>query len=170
MTTVTIVGAGLMGTATAYPLADNGHSVRLVGTHLDNDIIHSCQEQHYHPRLKRRLPDGVQSYYLADIAQAMDGADIIVSGVNSLGAHWIGQAISPHLRPEQLVIAVTKGLEATGDGDLIILPDVLRSQLPAGIRDRVSLAAIGGPCIAGELAGRRQSLVVFGCADRDAVE
>ena len=32
------------------------------------------------------------------------------------------------------------------------------------------MAAIGGPCIAGELAGRRQSCVVFGSRDRDAVE
>jgi glycerol-3-phosphate dehydrogenase (NAD(P)+) len=35
MANVAIVGAGMMGTATAYPLADNGHTVRLVGTHLD---------------------------------------------------------------------------------------------------------------------------------------
>jgi flavin-dependent dehydrogenase len=48
---VAIMGAGLMGTATAYPLADNGHAVRLVGTHLDGDIIKSCHERRYHPRL-----------------------------------------------------------------------------------------------------------------------
>ena len=39
MADIAIVGAGMMGTATAYPLTDNGHSVRLVGTHLDKDII-----------------------------------------------------------------------------------------------------------------------------------
>ncbi len=167
---VAIVGAGYMGTATAYPLADNGHAVRLVGTHLDGDIIKSCQERRYHPKLQRQLPDAVQPYYVEDIAQALDGVDVIVSGVNSLGVHWIGQAIGPHLRPGQLIIAVTKGLEAAEDGDLHILPDVLYSELPASVRDQVSIAAIGGPCIAGELAGRRQSCVVFGSRDREPVE
>lgn len=44
VTTVAIVGAGLMGSATAWPLSDNGHSVRLVGTHLDGEIIASCRK------------------------------------------------------------------------------------------------------------------------------
>jgi len=167
---IAIVGAGFMGTATAYPLTDNGHAVRLVGTHLDNDIIRNCRERRYHPRLKRELPDAVQPYYVDEIAQALDGVDIIVSGVNSLGVRWVGRTIGPYLQPGQLIIAVTKGLEAAENGDLVILPDVLYSELPAGIRDRVRLAAIGGPCIAGELAGRRHSCVIFGSRDHDAAE
>jgi glycerol-3-phosphate dehydrogenase (NAD(P)+) len=167
---VAIVGAGMMGTATAYPLADNGHAVRLVGTHLDNDIIESCRARRFHPRLKRELPKGVRLYFVDEIAQALDGVDVIVSGVNSLGVHWVGQAIGPYLRPGQLIIAVTKGLEAAENGDPLILPDVLAGELPEDVRPQVKLAAIGGPCIAGELAGRRPSCVVFGSRERDAVE
>ncbi len=144
--------------------------MRLVGTHLDGDIIKSCKEHRYHPRLKRELPSNVQPFYVEEIAQALDGVEIIVSGVNSLGVHWIGKTIGPYLQPGQLIIAVTKGLEAAPNGDPIILPDVLASELPTGIRDRVKLAAIGGPCIAGELAGRRQTCVVFGSRDQEAVE
>ena len=169
MSIVAIVGAGLMGSATAYPLSDNGHTVRLVGTHLDGDIITSCRERRYHPRLKRELPAGMQTFYVDEVAQALDGAEVIVSGVNSMGVHWIGRAIGPYLRPGQLIIAITKGLEVTGDGHLAILPDVLASELPAGIRGQVKLAAVGGPCIAGELAGRRQSCVVFGSRDGEVV-
>jgi glycerol-3-phosphate dehydrogenase (NAD(P)+) len=170
MAKVTIVGAGFMGTAVAYPLADNGHTVRLVGTHLDNEIIESCQERHFHPKLKRELPSGVKSYYVDDIAEALAGVEIIVSGVNSLGVHWIGQKIGPYLKPGQLIIAITKGLEAAENGDLLILPDVLASELPENIQDRVKLAAVGGPCIAGELAGRRQTCVVYGSRDAGVVE
>jgi glycerol-3-phosphate dehydrogenase (NAD(P)+) len=170
MAKVAIVGAGMMGTATAWPLTDNGHDVRLVGTHLDTEIIESCREQRFHPRLKRRIPTEVQPFFLNEIGQALDDVDVIVSGVNSEGAHWIGRTIGPHLRPGQLIIAVTKGLEAAENGDLIILPDVLVSELPEPIRSQVHVAAIGGPCIAGELAGRRPSCVVFGARDRDAVE
>ena len=148
MTEIAIVGAGYMGTAVAYPLADNGHVVRLVGTHLDHEIIESCRERHFHPKLKRELPLGVKSYFVEDLAEALDGADIIVSGVNSLGVHWLGRAIGPHLQPGQLIIAITKGLEAADNGDLLILPDVLAAELPESVRGRVELAAVGGPCIA----------------------
>jgi glycerol-3-phosphate dehydrogenase (NAD(P)+) len=170
MATVTIVGAGMMGTATAWPLRDNGHTVRLVGTHLDHDIIASCKARRVHPRLKRELPEGVRPFFVDEIAQALDGAEIIVSGVNSYGVHWMGRTLAPHLGPERLIIAITKGLEATAEGDPIILPDVLAAELPAAARDRIRIAAVGGPCIAGELAGRRQSCVVFGCRDHQAVE
>ena len=36
---VTIVGAGMMGTAMAVPALDNGNEVRVVGTHLDREIV-----------------------------------------------------------------------------------------------------------------------------------
>jgi glycerol-3-phosphate dehydrogenase (NAD(P)+) len=170
MAIVAIVGAGMMGTATAWPLADNGHAVRLVGTHLDAEIIRSCKDKHYHPRLKRELPPGVRPYYVEEIAEALHDVEIIVSGVNSLGVHWIGRTLGPHLVAGQSIIAVTKGLESTADGGLIILPDILASEFPAGIREKVRLAAIVGPCIAGELAGRRHSCVVFGSRDGEAVE
>jgi glycerol-3-phosphate dehydrogenase (NAD(P)+) len=111
---IAIVGAGMMGTAIAWPLADNGHVVPLVGTHLDGEIIQGCRAQRYHPTLKRQIPDGVQPYFVEDIAQALNSVHIIVSGVNSLGVLWIGRRIGPCLRPGQSIIAATKGLEARG--------------------------------------------------------
>ncbi len=155
-----------MGTALAYPLSDNGHEVRLVGTHLDSEIIHACLEQRVHPRLQRELPTDVRPYYVEDLPRALDGAEVIVSGVSSFGVRWLGRMIGPHLRPGQALLAVTKGLECAEDGDLVILPDVLAGELPADVRDRVPVAAIGGPCVAGELAGRRPSCVVYGARDR----
>jgi glycerol-3-phosphate dehydrogenase (NAD(P)+) len=160
---VAILGAGVMGTATAWPLSDNGHRVNLIGTHLDTVIIQSCKEKHFHPRLQRKLPDHVMPYFIEEIEQGLEGVDFIVSGVNSMGVQWIGQTLAPFAKPGLKIIAVTKGLE----GDLQILPEVLRSELPGNIREQVSMAAIGGPCIAGELAGRRQSCVYFGSRDLD---
>lgn len=169
MANITILGAGLMGTAVAWPLSDNGHSIRLVGTHLDAEIIRSCLDTGYHPKLRRQLPPRVQPYFVAQLRQALDGADAIVSGVNSLGVHWIGRTLGPLLWPGAQVIAVTKGLEAQADGAPRILPDALASELPPALRDQVSLNAIAGPCIAGELAGRRQTCVFFTGRDEAAL-
>ena len=46
MAVIAVVGAGVMGTALTWPLADNGHQVRLVGTHLDEEIIESYTYPH----------------------------------------------------------------------------------------------------------------------------
>jgi glycerol-3-phosphate dehydrogenase (NAD(P)+) len=69
-----------------------------------------------------------------------------------------------------LIISITKGLEASPEGNLVILPDVLASELPVTLRDRIQYGAVGGPCIAGELAGHRQTCVVFGSRDRAAAD
>jgi glycerol-3-phosphate dehydrogenase (NAD(P)+) len=170
MTKITIVGSGLMGSAIAFPLADNGHDVRLVGTHLDHDIISSCKTRRIHPTLHRELPEPIRPYYIEELPLAMDGTEVVVGGVNSHGVHWLGQTLAAHLRPEHLLISVTKGLEAGPDGDVSILPDVLAAELPAALRAHLAPAAVGGPCIAGELAGRRQTCVVFGSRDQAVLD
>lgn len=170
MATVTIIGSGLMGSAIGYPLAENGHDVRLVGTHLDREIIGACKARRMHPKLRRELPANMTPYYLEELPRAMEGTEVVVGGVNSHGVHWLGQLLASHLRPEHLLISITKGLEVGPEGKIHILPDVLAAELPASVRQRVSPAAVGGPCIAGELAGGRQTCVVFGARDRGVVE
>lgn len=161
MAIITVVGAGVMGSALTYPAADNGHEVRLVGTHLDEEIIASCRQTRIHPRLRRPLHESVKVYSHAEVGAALEGAEVVGLGVNSRGVHWAAETIGPHLRPGQIILMVTKGLESSADGHLQILPDVLKSRLPAAVRDQVNYAAIGGPSIAGELAARRHTSVVF---------
>ncbi len=161
MTTIAILGSGVMGSALTFPLADNGHDVRLVGTHLDQDVIDAIRVTGVHPGLKRKLPEPVRPYQVEEIEAAFDGAEIIVSGVNSLGVRWAGQRIATLLEPDMLVIAIAKGMAAGDDGDLRILPDVLAEQVPPELRSHIPWAAIGGPSIAGEVAARRDTCVVF---------
>lgn len=161
MAVITVVGAGVMGSALTFPAADNGNEVRLVGTHLDEDIIASCKQSRYHPRLRRPLHPNVKPYFHDEIATALEGAEVIGLGVNSRGVHWAAEAIGPYLKSDQIILMVTKGLESTPDGHLALLPDVLRDHLPESIRGQVHFAAIGGPSIAGELAARRHTSVIF---------
>ena len=161
MATVVILGSGVMASALTVPLADNGHDIRLVGTHLDRDIIDGIQASGVHPGLGRKLPGSVRPYQVEQLEAAFDGAEIVLSGVNSLGVRWAGRQLAPMLEPSMLVIAIAKGMAASEDGDLRILPDVLAEQVPQGLRARIPWAAIGGPSIAGEVAARRDTCVVF---------
>lgn len=167
MAIITVVGAGVMGTALTFPAAENGHEVRLVGTHLDTDIIESCQSQRFHPRLKQTIPETVGPYFHTQIAETVPDADVVVLGVNSRGVHWAADVLRDHLRAGQITLMVTKGLEGTADGDLSILPDVFAHDLPQPIRDQIHYAAIGGPSIAAELAAHRHTSVVFTSRNAD---
>ena len=170
MTTVTVLGSGIMATALSWPLTDNGHEVRLVGTHLDRDIIDSIKGSGVHPNLDLKVPDGVRAYQLEEAEEAFEGAEIAMSGVNSFGVHWAGEQFANLLKPGMMVIAVTKGMEADESGNLHILPEVLASEVPEDLRDQVSWSAIVGPAIAGEVAVRHETCVVFTGRDADVLE
>ncbi len=164
---IVVLGAGVMGTAFTMPAADSGHEVRLVGTHLDDEIIEEIQETRVHPRLKSRVHDRVTPLPVAGLEEALRGADLVVLGVNSYGVAWAARTLGPLLPPGMPVMMLTKGLH--GDGhSLEILPDYFRSNLPADRRN-VPVIAVGGPCIAGELAARRHSSVMLSGSDNTLV-
>lgn len=166
MASVVIVGAGRMGTAMAWPLRDNGHQVRLVGTPLDDSIIHEIRTTRVHPHHARKIPDGVEPFSHTELHRALYQADVVISGVSSFGVRWFADAIGPLLPTSVPVLAVTKGLEDLPNGDLRTLLDATDTRLPPAIRHRISLNAVAGPCIAQELAARRHSCVVFCGRDR----
>ena len=65
---IVIIGSGMMGSAMAVPALDNGHTVTLVGTPLDTEIIDGLKERNYHKTLKRELKGDISciSFELAD--------------------------------------------------------------------------------------------------------
>ena len=60
MAIVTIIGSGMMGSALAFPARENGHEVRLVGTHLDREIIDTCIRTGRHPKFVKDFPAGLK--------------------------------------------------------------------------------------------------------------
>jgi glycerol-3-phosphate dehydrogenase (NAD(P)+) len=169
MAIVTVLGAGMMGTALCTPLADAGHEVRLVGTHLDAAIVAALQAERRHPKLGLELPAAVTPYALEALPAALAGADFVGVGVSSAGVRWAAETLGPHLRPGTPILAVTKGLDESPPGSLRVLPEVFHEALPAALQPTIAPAAIGGPCIAGEIARRVPTAVVFAGRDRGAL-
>jgi glycerol-3-phosphate dehydrogenase (NAD(P)+) len=170
MAKITVVGAGMMGTALCTPLADAGHEVRLVGTHLDGAWVAGMKADRRHPKLGVPLPDRVTPFGFEELRAAMTGVEIIGVGVASAGVRWAAHVLAPFLRRDVPVIAVTKGLEEHPAGTLRVLPDVFQEALPATLHAEVRPSAIGGPCIAGEVARRVPTSVVFCGRDRPTLD
>lgn len=91
MSIITIVGAGMMGSAMSGPAADNGHEIRLVGTPLDREIIDSVRETGFHPTLHQQLPAAVAAFQAEELDKALEGAELVIGGVSSFGVDWFAR-------------------------------------------------------------------------------
>lgn len=157
MSVITILGAGVMGSSMCMPLVDQGHEVRLVGTHLDGYIINSLQGNGLHPKLNVTMPSEVKASVSQDFGTALgDDTDLILLGVSSAGVGWAVEQLSAQLKKPTPIVMITKGMQPEAD-HLRALPDVVAEQLKARLGFEVAIAGIAGPCIAGELAARRHT-------------
>ncbi|MBQ9079464.1 MAG: glycerol-3-phosphate dehydrogenase [Clostridia bacterium] len=160
MATVVIVGAGMMGSALAFPARENGNEVRLVGTHLDREIIDTSRATGRHPKFVRDFPEGVKYYHIEQLREALEGADMVIGGVSSFGVDWFGEEVLPLIPEKTPVLSVTKGLLDTEDGKLLTYPEVWEQRLAAkGLKRCIN--AIGGPCTSYELVAHDQTEVAF---------
>lgn len=146
-----------MGSAMCAPFADRGMDIRLVGTHLDRAIIDSVRATGLHPKLKVVLPE-VNAFHHDELALAVQGADFILLGVSSAGVSWAVEQLAAVLKKPVPIVMITKGLKPLAAG-LGALPDHVGEALG------VPVAAIGGPCIAGELAVKRPTGTVVVARD-----
>lgn len=157
---VTIIGAGMMGSALAFPARENGNAVRLVGTPLDKDIIAECRRSGKHPKFDKAFPEGVEYYDFEEVDAALAGAELIVGGVSSFGVDWFLNEVLRKTDPSIPVLSVTKGLIGLDDGALISYPEYWERELKKHGLVR-EICAIGGPCTSYELVYHDQTEVAF---------
>ena len=85
---ITIIGAGMMGSALAFPAAENGHEVHIVGTCLDDEIIDGYLKTGKHEKFCRPFPENVSFHYFKEWEQVVEGSDFVIGGVSSFGVDW----------------------------------------------------------------------------------
>jgi glycerol-3-phosphate dehydrogenase (NAD(P)+) len=141
--TIGVLGAGSWGTALAVHLARTGHAVRLWArdASLAAAMAGSRENVAYLPGIT--LPAALRP--TGDIAEAIDGAEFLVTAVPSHGLREVARAASQHLPRACALVSATKGLE---EGSLLRMSEVLRSELP----EAGEIIALSGPSFAAELA------------------
>ncbi|MFC6490048.1 NAD(P)H-dependent glycerol-3-phosphate dehydrogenase [Nitratireductor sp. GCM10026969] len=169
MANILIIGAGVMGSAISVPAADNGHSVRLVGTPLDSEIIATLKKPGgVHPKLDAPLPANVEPLDIDELGTRHgDEADLLIVGVSSPGIEWVCAQLDALIGKPVPVAFVTKGLVAGRAGIRTYAqtaPEAVEALRPD------LFIGIGGPCIARELANRRPTACVYACPDKARAE
>lgn len=160
---VTVLGAGYMGSAMACVARRRGHDVRLWGTWLDDAMLEPCERGEPHPRLKLRL-EGIALLRSPRLAEALDGAELVVHAVNSDGAVPVMTKAASHL-PDVPVLSVTKGLlpsPRTGRMDRL---DLVVSE---HVGRHVRFVHAAGPAKAIEIARKVLTWMFFAGARADA--
>jgi glycerol-3-phosphate dehydrogenase (NAD(P)+) len=155
--TVTILGAGDMGTAITTPPASNGHDVRLWGTHMDAEIVETLKQGGTHPLLGVPVRPGVRVFGPEEAREAVTGADVVLFAVTSVGIRPTAQRFAEFLPNVPVVMTVAKGFDPGPDGDsVLMLPEVIAEYTTAPI------VGVGGPAKANEVARGTPTAIVFG--------
>lgn len=135
-----------MGSAMAVVARGRGHDVRLWGTWLDDDLLGPCERGAPHPRLLLTL-ENIVLMRSSRLAEALDGAELVVHAVNSEGAIPVMSRAADHL-PDVPILSVTKGFLESAAGEMDRIDVVLSEHAGRPLR----FVHAGGPAKAMEVA------------------
>ena len=167
---VTILGAGAMGSALATPFRAAGWNVNLWGTWLDDHLLEACAAGRPHPRTGVELADGTDLFDSERLAEALDGADVSVLAIASVGVIEVARRALAGIAGTRTLLLTSKGFSPDDNGQVRLLPDALRDLGRAHDADLPPIVAVGGPCKANEVAAGRWTAPIFGCRDQAVAE
>jgi glycerol-3-phosphate dehydrogenase (NAD(P)+) len=148
MSEIAIIGAGAWGTALSIVLGrKDTHRVRLWAheKQVCETIARKRVNEKFLPGL--RIPDCVTS--CDDLAEAINGAAILVSAMPSQHCRGLFQQMRQHLRAETIIISATKGLE---ESSTLRMTEVIAQTSQGDGIPAPRIGALSGPSFALEAA------------------
>ena len=148
MSDIAVIGAGAWGTGLATVLGRKGtHRVRLWA--YEPEVRDSINSRHVNERFLAGLQIPETVVATNDFAEALAGAEIVVSVMPSHQCRGVFQKMAAHLRPDMLFVSATKGIE---NDTLLRMDEVITQVLLAERGFRPRIGALSGPSFAREVA------------------
>ena len=168
MSKIVVIGAGAMGSAFSVPCLDNNHDINIIGTHLENTFIDNLKKNdNLHPSLNAKIPQGIKIFKFEKFDELMkSNIDLIVLGISSKGIEWVSDQLSRLYKGKKIpnLLMLTKGLSIHKNNYELLVSKLERLLADKGV-SKVSISAVGGPCLASGLANRVHSSVVIANED-----
>lgn len=165
MSVITILGAGAMGSAMATPLTASGWETRLWGTWLDDHLLDACERGEPHPRTSVPLAPGTKLYRSAGLHDALDGADVVIMSVASVGVPRVTELALDGIARADALLLTSKGFCPDDAGTIELLPTAVRRIAGSRGTDIPPVVAVAGPCKANEVAAGLPTATIYGCSD-----
>lgn len=157
MSDIAVIGSGAWGTALALTFARNplnrvtlwSHSVAVAET-----LLGTRENRQFLPGFQ--LPESIR--VTSSLHEALVGAEVVLTAVPSHHMRHVLTEMLPHLRPEQVIVSATKGIE---DETYLRMSEVIAGMLP---RETI-IAALSGPSFAQEVAAGNPTAITLACQD-----
>ena len=173
MANIIIIGAGAMSSAFSLPCYENNHQTLIIGSNYDNELISQINtNNNFHQALKLKLPDNIKFIkYKNLLDEEYNKPDLIVIGTNSKGIEWSTEVLEKICKDKKLppLLLLTKGLNVYNN-NFELLIEKLERLLSYKKFTNINISAVAGPCLAGELAMKKHSSVVFTNTDLKTAE
>ncbi len=158
---VCVIGAGAMGSALALNFDRVGQRTFILATQFDRGLYDALGRDRSHPTLGHWIPESITLVPHEGWGEALDGSDIVVLAVSSVGIRSVIREIVEHI--ERSIIAVaTKGWDPETAEPL--------SQVVADEAPNNSVVIMVGPSLAAELAFGTPTGLVCASVDERAAE
>jgi len=155
MKKVLIIGAGAMGAAFTFPLADNNHRVTLTEPYSKDLLNKLITKKKFHPALKLKLSKKVSiKKFSSELLN--EKWDLVVVAVSSIGIDMVRQHLK-NIKRKVSILVLTKGLKYDRNNKKII---TMSEQLSKG-NQNLNISVLKGPCLAKELAKKIKSYTVI---------
>jgi len=162
MTKIAVIGAGAWGTALAIALGRGAsHQVRLWA--YEKEVVESIRANHLNePFLAGcHMPERIEA--TQSLAEAISGAEIVLSVMPSHHARRVWTQMKPLLHPDMLLVSATKGIE---NESLLRMTEVITDVLTHGDGSfQPRLCALSGPTFAREVAKGYPTTISVASAD-----
>jgi len=163
MSEIAIIGAGAWGTALSIILGrSNTHRIRLWAH--ENEVCESIAQRRLNEKFLPGQTIPIHVTPCIDLAQALDGAAIVVSVMPSQHCRTLFQQMRPHLRPETMIVSATKGLE---EKSLLRMTEVITQVINGEGSRNPRVGALSGPSFALEAARGDPTAITIASHDKE---
>jgi glycerol-3-phosphate dehydrogenase (NAD(P)+) len=163
MSEIAIIGAGAWGTALSIVLGRAGtHMIRLWT--YEREVSESIAQRRINEKFLpgQQIPPSVRPS--TDLAEAITGAEIVVSVMPSQHCRRLFEQMRPHLRPETMLVSATKGLE---ENSLLRMTEVIAQVIQNDEPRTIKIGALSGPSFALEAARGDPSAITIASHDAE---
>lgn len=155
---VSVIGGGAWGTALAQLASSNRHEVTMWV--YEPEVAEDINRNHRNQLFLPDVPLSPEIRAKNDMAEVLEGADMVISVVPSHLVRGVMEEAAPHIPEDAILVTASKGIE---DDTLLTMTGVIEEVVAPQVSRR--LVALSGPSFAKEVARGVPTVVVSACRD-----